>query len=187
MSKPEPKLEPLACPHCGQAPTVHECDWSEPPTWSVICGCTGCTHETAAAAIAAWNTRTPPSEEEVERAARAIWATYPGSKRYPWEALGQVREDYRDRARAALKAAGTTPPSADVEAVRRAALEEAAKAVENMRPCPFDKGQIGPVPKPSEPCPICGDLGTVWSEQSNCNSPAAAIRALAQPAEETKP
>lgn len=45
-------LETLPCPHCGQAPTVHECDWSEPATWSVLCGCTGCMHETAEQAIA---------------------------------------------------------------------------------------------------------------------------------------
>lgn len=67
-------LETLPCPHCGQAPTVHECDWSEPATWSVLCGCTGCMHETAEQAIAAWNTRAPapPTEAQIARAAAAI-------------------------------------------------------------------------------------------------------------------
>jgi hypothetical protein len=74
---------------------------------------------------------------------------------------------------------------AERDAARAKALEEAARAVEGMRPCPFDKG--GDVARgvlaiePHQPCPVCGDRGDDPDASVNCRSPAAAIRALAEP------
>ena len=44
------------------------------------------------------------SESMIERVARAIWGTCAGSKIHPWEHLGELREEYRARARAAIEA-----------------------------------------------------------------------------------
>jgi hypothetical protein len=62
-------------------------------------------------------------------------------------------------------------------------LEAAARAVEGMRPCPFDKnGEVARgalVIEPHQPCPVCGDRGDDLDAPVNCRSPAAIIRALA--------
>ena len=66
------------CPFCGSdLVLVHETDWSTPPTWSAHCCNKECPLNgakfTRAAAIAAWNTRTPtptpPASDQVERVA----------------------------------------------------------------------------------------------------------------------
>lgn len=62
---------------------------------------------------------------------------------------------------------------------RDAVIEECAKAVEGMRPCPFGKGQPDPGLSPDDPCPVCGDLGSlILDKPSNCQSVSAIIRAL---------
>ena len=66
------------CPFCGKAPTpdysaiegedtyLFHCQNGECPAWPNVSG------ETEAAAITAWNTRSPVTDEMVERAAKAL-------------------------------------------------------------------------------------------------------------------
>jgi hypothetical protein len=86
------------------------------------------------------------------------------------------------------------PMLKDVERdIRCAALEEAARAVEFLPTCPFDKG--GAVAEgllkiePHEPCPVCGDRGLFPDDIKHCRSPAVVIRALKDkaPGERRKP
>lgn len=83
-----------------------------------------------------------------------------------------------DPAMAALIAAARAQRDAPVEVSRDAVLEEAAKAVEGKRQCPFDKDMPSNDLRPEDPCPICGDLGLITDTPSNCDSPSAIIRAL---------
>jgi hypothetical protein len=116
----------LPCPHCGAPAELHECDWSEPPTWSVYCVGTTCsfTHGNAEAAIAAWNRRPAPAPAEppdkVERVAAAIYAEFWGTAvpappgidvvRFHWvEAGPDARERFLAMARAALAALPAEP------------------------------------------------------------------------------
>lgn len=48
--------ELLACPFCGERPTMHENDWCEPPEFIVMCGCRPLVF-TAKEAAEAWNRR----------------------------------------------------------------------------------------------------------------------------------
>ena len=59
---------------------------------------------------------------------------------------------------------------------RREMREEAARAVRNMRSCPFENAKCN-IP-PEVPCPVCGDRGDDLSAESHCQSPWAAITAL---------
>lgn len=72
-----------------------------------------------------------------------------------------------------------------LSAARPAILEEAAKAIEGMPRCPFENGMPDPGLEPTDPCPVCGDLGThvAVDEPSKCGSPSAFLRSLAKSAE----
>ena len=65
-------------------------------------------------------------------------------------------------------------------ALRAEVIEECAKAVESVRACPFSKGLPDPGLRPEDPCPVCGDLGTMEAagKASNCQSPSYTIRQL---------
>lgn len=61
------KLKP--CPFCGGEPYVHESDWSEPPTYSVHCGCGSMMHghTDRAVTVENWNKRTGSFDRSKER------------------------------------------------------------------------------------------------------------------------
>lgn len=65
----------------------------------------------------------------------------------------------------------------NADTIRRQTLEEVLVAVQHIPPCPFD----GPHNyKPTDPCPVCGDLGTFSfegnDEPSKCQTAAAVVR-----------
>lgn len=70
MSNSEGGMTELkSCPFCGSAPLVHETDWNEPPTWSVLCmnGECGGSRASRDEAVTAWNRRSPSPDAEAAR------------------------------------------------------------------------------------------------------------------------
>lgn len=210
--KPEPKLEPLACPFCGSELIKPEDAGYNGLGYMRCQDCWAAGPEVKGKhvdGIAAWNTRTPasePTEAQVEAAAKVICCPSGTCIMADCNAVC-VSETLHNMARAALKAALVssadvravknprevaemvarfrTPPGLnwkpladDIETViatvRRQALEEAAKVAETLRTldAALPTGPNGEWEYKH---------ATKHGEQI-----AAAIRALAQPAEETK-
>lgn len=66
-------------------------------------------------------------------------------------------------------------PSDTKTTIRRQVLEEVLAAIKHIPACPFD----GPTKyKPTDPCPVCGDLGTDPTDDgppSLCQSAAGVV------------
>lgn len=68
------------------------------------------------------------TDKLMEAVAEAMWNTHAGSRVHPWAALGSIKDDYRDYARAALaavEAAGyrVVPVEPTAEMIRAALVE----------------------------------------------------------------
>ena len=95
-------------------------------------------------------------EELVEAMAEELWQSESARatdrrRLVPWSEAGEpIREGWRFMARAALAVAEP--------AVREDERTEQRTALKGM--CPFDRPDHGGL-LPEDPCPICGDLGTL--------------------------
>lgn len=140
MSKPEPKLEPLAdksCPWCQSAdiavPIIrHTCAVCQ------NCGARGPVVERSSQAIAAWNTRTPasePTEAQVEAAAQAMYTSW-AHRTYGKSSVDDPRwekqwpqQDATTRAMWCADARAALEPMADTTLAKALALIEAHRKV----------------------------------------------------------
>lgn len=109
-----PMLKP--CPFCSESEGVYLDDPGPTHPHSAIVRCSGCNavqcHNTAAEAIAAWNTRTraEPTEAQIERAKLAIWHSLHDSfTDRERKAIKFHEMTFDHAARAALTAAGSQP------------------------------------------------------------------------------
>lgn len=87
----------------------------------------------------------PAHDKAIEAACRGMYGkSWDGPpEKMPCDAMKNVWRDYAKRAIAGMSAEG---------------FEVGAK-------CPFAKGQPAPGLSPTDPCPICGDLGTLESTE----------------------